>query len=118
MSVPLNRAQRGRQSGSGLFASGEGEKEDILLLSRNTETDRQTERREEKVSTDLCRGTQLLSFPVGNFLFQNGYTHLGGGGRGVVIFCLSNPRYCWLKTRESSPSRVAFQDKVLTVSSL
>lgn len=41
----------------GCLQPEEGEKEDILLLSRNTETDRQTEEREEKVSTDLRRRT-------------------------------------------------------------
>lgn len=44
MSVPLNRAQRGRQSGSGwgCLQPEEGEKEGILLLSRrHRQTDRQ-----------------------------------------------------------------------------
>lgn len=93
MSVPLNRAQLGRQSGSARWQPGGGGKEGILLLSRKTETDRQTDR-QEKVSTDLSRGTQLFFFfPTENFLFEKENIHFLVS---LPIFYQSNPRYCWL----------------------
>lgn len=74
MSVPLNRAQRGRQSGSGLFAArggGEGGHPVVEWKHGDRQTDRQTQEREEKVSTDLSRGTQL-TLSCGEFSLSKG----------------------------------------------
>ena len=98
----------------GCLQREEGEKEDILLLSRNTGTDRQTDRREgRKGQHRPGQGNPADSFPMENFLFQKENIQFG------VLFCFFGPYSAsltrdttgLLKTREPSPSGVTSQDK-------